>query len=774
MAFSDGPNNRQEPRFGPPANQDDGSRDAHETTTRPAGATDTPATAGEIHIDAADSWRRTGAGAVGGAPASRSQGRREPSFDDGASPAPRQSASGFAPAATERMTGDAGAGKRVARGGQKSGRKSRAPRGKAPRARRSRSFIGHLFRLGFSLAIIAMLGLAGVIGYHFSLLPPMDQLTVPKRAPNVAILAADGSLIANKGDMGGREVRLKELPPYLPKAFVAIEDRRFYEHYGVDPAGVARALLRNVSAGGVSQGGSTLTQQLAKNLFLTQERTMSRKIQELILSVWLERKFSKDQILELYLNRVYFGAGAYGVEAAAHRYFGKDARDVTIAEAAMLAGLVQAPARLAPTRNPEGAQARAQLVLTAMANEKFITEQQAKGAIMTPATAVKPGGTRSANYAADFVMDVLDDFVGKIEQDVQVRTTIDMPLQMSAEAALNDELSKQGAKLGAHQGAVVTLASDGALKALVGGRSYAASQFNRATNARRQPGSAFKPFVYLTAIEHGITPDAVREDGPVSAGGWSPSNYSRRFSGPMTLLTAMAHSINTIPVKLTLELGPKAVVRTAQRLGITSPLQPNASIALGTSEVTPIELTAAFAAFSNGGIGVIPYVIESVQTTDGKSLYKRMPNSLGPVITPKNEGMINAMLRQVATSGTGSKAKLPGWEIGAKTGTTQDFRDAWFMGFTNQLVTGVWIGNDDNSSMKKVTGGSLPLDVWNRVMQVASRNLKPGPLPGIPWTPAPAPAAGWASAQQQGEGGQAPQPQPQRREPNFFERLFGG
>ncbi|WP_244642109.1 transglycosylase domain-containing protein [Chelatococcus reniformis] len=646
------------------------------------------------------------------------------------------------------------------------------------RTRRRRSFVGHVIRFAFLLGLWAVIGVAGIVAYQFAKLPPIDQLAVPKRAPNIAIVAADGSLIANKGDTGGRAIDIKELPPYLPKAFVAIEDRRFYDHMGIDPAGIVRALLRNVSAGGVSQGGSTLTQQLAKNLFLTQDRTMSRKIQEAILSIWLEQKFSKDQILELYLNRVYFGSSAYGIEAAAHRYFGKPAKDVTLAEAAMLAGLVQAPSRLAPNRNPEAAQARAGLVITAMVQAGFITDQKAKAAMMTPAMPVKHAGPGSANYAADYVMDVLDDFVGAVEQDIVVRTTIDPALQTTAERALVEELGQKGGKFGVTQGAVVTLAADGALKALVGGRNYADSQFNRATVARRQPGSSFKPFVYLAAVEHGLTPDTVREDGPVNIRGWTPENYSRRYSGPMTLSTALAHSINTVAVKLGVEVGAKSVVRTAQRLGITSPMQNNASIALGTAEVTPIEMVAAYTAFANGGIGVIPYVITSVKQTDGKTLYTRVPTSLGPVIDPKAVGMMNAMLREVITGGTGKSASLPGWDTAGKTGTSQDFRDAWFIGYTSQVVTGVWLGNDDNSPTRHASGGSLPVDVWNRVMKVATRNLKPTPLPGIPYIRAPAvawsdaPRAAQAQPEQRNDGtGVA---RPPAREKNFFEKLFGG
>nr|PZN38134.1 MAG: hypothetical protein DIU59_15450 [Pseudomonadota bacterium] len=369
--------------------------------------------------------------------------------------------------------------------------------------RRRRSFLGWVVRSCFVLAIWCGIAVAGVVAYHFAQLPPIDQLTVPKRPPNVAITASDGTLIANRGDMGGREVKLSELPPYLPKAFIAIEDRRFYDHFGIDPLGITRAVVRNMTSGGVAQGGSTLTQQLAKNLFLTQERTISRKIQEAILALWLEQKFTKNEILELYLNRVYFGAGSYGVEAAALRYFGKSAREVSLSEAAMLAGLVQAPSRLAPNRNPDGAEKRAQLVLSAMASEGFITEAAAKSALMEPATAIKPRGAGSANYAADYVMDVLEDFIGPVQQDVVVETTIDIGMQRAAEKALVEALDKQGAKYGVSQGALVSLAPDGGIRALVGGRNYGQSQFNRATVARRQPGSSFKPFVYLAALENG-------------------------------------------------------------------------------------------------------------------------------------------------------------------------------------------------------------------------------------------------------------------------------
>jgi penicillin-binding protein 1A len=615
----------------------------------------------------------------------------------------------------------------------------------ASKGRRRRSVLGRLVYGVVVLGIWAVIGLAGLVAYHAAQLPPIDQLAVPKRPPNIAILASDGTLLANRGETGGRTVTLKELPPHLPKAFLAIEDRRFYDHWGVDPVGILRAVMRNITHRGVAQGGSTLTQQLAKNLFLTQERTASRKIQEAILAFWLERKYSKDQILELYLNRVYFGAGAYGVEAAAQRYFSKPARDVTLAEAAVLGGLVQAPSRLAPNRNPEAAKARAALVLAAMGEQGLIAPTQLKAALASPAKTVRGQGAGTANYAADWVMDVLDDYVGSVETDITVTTTIDPPLQAAAERAIVDELNAKGQRYNVGQGALVAMRPDGAVKALVGGRNYADSQFNRATAAKRQPGSAFKPFVYLAAVERGLTPDTVREDAPVVLKGWNPENYSRDYRGPVTLRDALAHSLNTVAVRVGLEVGPKAVVQTAQRLGIASPLQANPSIALGTSEVAPIELVGAYAAFANGGKGVIA----QVKDAKGKVLFQRHEGGLGQVIEPNALAMMNSMLRETFLTGTAKGGVIPGWETAGKTGTSQDFRDAWFVGYTGTLVAGVWFGNDDGEPTKRVTGGNLPVETWARFMKTALAGQQPAPLPGGGWrrpTETPVASATEASA----------------------------
>ncbi len=680
--------------------------------------------------------------------------------------------------------------------GKKGGGSSRRRRRRGP---------GLVTALSWLLTALVWAGIAGagVVAFYAARLPPVDLISVPKRPPNIAILADDGSLLANRGDTGGAAVRLADLPPYLPKAFVAIEDRRFYSHWGVDPWGILRALTRNAT-GGAMQGGSTLTQQLAKNLFLTQERSLSRKIEEAILAVWLEHKFSKDQILELYLNRVYFGSGAYGVEAAAQKYFGRSARNVTLAEAAVLAGLMKAPTKLAPNRNPAGASARAAEVIAAMAEEGFITEGMAKAALANPARATQGAGAGSVNYAADYVMDELDDAVGAVEEDVVVATTISAGLQREAEEALTQELDQKGAKFGVGEGALVSMAPDGAIKALIGGRSYAESQFNRAVAAKRQPGSAFKPFVYLAALERGLTPASVREDAPIDVRGWRPENYSHQYFGPVTLTKALSLSLNTVAVRLCVEVGPKAVIETAHRLGIVSELAPNASIALGTSEVSPLELVAAYAPFANGGLGVQPHVIERVKTAAGRLLYLRRGASNGRVIDPAYLAMMNVMLQETLLTGTARKGELPGWQAAGKTGTSQDWRDAWFVGYTSHLVTGVWLGNDDNSPTKKASGGTLPVEIWSIFMRAGHEGVAPQPLPGGLWQGPAEAAPGWpwqAPAPQGAQtaavivqpqprrgGGEsdlippasipgapsAAQPRPRRHEKNFFEALFGG
>lgn len=672
-------------------------------------------------------------------------------------------------------------------------RKAQPSRSGAKRRSKSRGgfSLGRLVYWGAVLGLWGVIAVIGVVIYVGAHLPPIQSLEIPKRPPTIQIVGIDGSMLAQRGEMAGANVALKDLPPYLPKAFIAIEDRRFYSHFGIDPVGILRALVTNVLHRGVSQGGSTLTQQLAKNLFLTQERTMQRKLQEAELAIWLERKHSKNEILELYLNRVYFGSGAYGVEAAAQKYFGKSARNVTIPEAAMLAGLVKSPSRLAPNRNPEGAEQRAQIVLAAMADAKFITEAQAQASIGHPSYNVKPVGAGTVNYVADWIGEVLDDLVGQIDDSIRVETTIDPKLQSVAEAAIIDELAAKSVKFNVSQGALVAMTPDGAVRAMVGGRNYSDSQYNRAVTARRQPGSSFKPFVYLTALEQGLTPDTVRQDAPIEVKGWKPENYTHEYFGPVTLTQALAMSLNTVAIRLGLEVGPKNVVRTAHRLGISSKLEPNASIALGTSEVSVVELVGAYAPFANGGFAVSPHVVTRIKTLGGKLLYMRQPEERSQVIDPRYVGMMNAMMRETLINGTAKKAEIPGWPAAGKTGTSQDYRDAWFVGYTANLVTGVWLGNDDNSPTKKATGGGLPVEVWSHFMRTAHEGVPVASLPNSqatwgpsnlaqvasqvapPTAPSPAPA---------NNGGYRPAPTRANARPEaaagldgwLMDRLFGG
>jgi penicillin-binding protein 1A len=640
----------------------------------------------------------------------KSGGRREPVFDN--SP-PVQAEARPAPSRSP------------ARSPKRPSKRKRA-RGK----RRSR--LGRLAYWCLVLSLWVAIGGAGTVAWVGAHLPPIQSLEIPKRPPSIQIVDARGQPLARRGDMAGAVIALKNLPPYVPQAFVAIEDRRFYSHFGVDPFGIARAFVANILHLGVAQGGSTITQQLAKNLFLTQERTIHRKLQEVLLALWLERKLSKTQILELYLNRVYFGAGAYGIEQAAQRYFGKPAKSLTVAEAALLAGLVKSPSRLAPTRNFDAAERRARVVLVAMTDLGFITKHREMLALAHPPQIATQTGNDSVNYVADWVMDVLNDVIGHVDEDIVVRTSIDMKLQEQAEKALDEELAQKGAKYKVAQGALVSMTPEGAVRALVGGRDYAKSQFNRAVAAKRQPGSAFKPFVYLTALEAGLTPDTVRDDKPIRVKNWTPENYGHEYYGPVTLTNALALSLNTVSVRLTLEVGPAAVIRTAHRLGIASHLEPNASIALGTSEVSLLELTGAYAPFANGGFGVRPHVIESVRTAKGKLLYAYTRRPPARVIEPRYVGMMNRMLQQTLIMGTAKHASLPGWTAAGKTGTSQDFRDAWFIGYTAHLVTGVWLGNDDGTPTRHVTGGGLPVAIWSRAMQAGHRDVPVAALPGPP------------------------------------------
>lgn len=582
----------------------------------------------------------------------------------------------------------------------------------------------------FVLGIWGVIGIAIIFGYYAIKLPSTSTWAVPERPPNARIISTNGSLIANRGVTGGQNTSLDQMSPYIPMAVIAIEDRRFKSHYGVDPIGLARAMVINFTKGRFVQGGSTLTQQLAKNLFLEPKRNIGRKVQEAILAVWLESKFTKDEIIELYLNRVYFGSGAYGVDAAARRYFGKSARDVNLAEAALLAGLLKAPSKLSPAKNPKGARNRSKLVLAAMQRSGFVTDSEAKTAISMKAKKAKRYWSGSEHYVADIVMKKLPDLIGELRNDVVIDTTINFDMQKKAGKIIGDTLTKNSSKLKVTQGAMVALDGAGAVRALVGGKEYADSQFNRAVDAKRQPGSAFKPIVYLAALETGKSPETVRMDRAFTVGKWKPENYDRKFRGPVTLGEALSKSLNTIAAQMVMEVGPKAVVETASRLGIKSKLERNASIALGTSEVSLLELTGSYAPFANGGYRVNPYIIRRVTTLDGEVLYERNAVANPKVVGGRELGMMNQMLRRTVEEGTGKAARVKNWQIAGKTGTTQNSRDALFVGYSANLIAGFWYGNDDGSPTKKVTGGSIPARSFSSFMSFALDGKPIAELPG--------------------------------------------
>jgi penicillin-binding protein 1A len=566
-------------------------------------------------------------------------------------------------------------------------------------------------------------------------LPTTRNIALARHAPSVTMVDRLGRTITTRGMNQGRSVRLEDLPPYVPEAVIAIEDRRFWIHPGIDPVGLTRAMVANIRAGRIVQGGSTITQQLAKNLFLSPERTLRRKVQEAYLALWLELRYSKQEILTLYLNRVYMGAGTYGLEAASERYFAKQARDLTLPEAAMLAGLLKAPSRYSPTNSMERARARQQVVLAAMVDADLLSEQARLQANNVVPRLAEPAATPGVHHFADWIVERVPGFVGDADQDLIVETTLDLTFQRAAELAVSFSLDGNAQRLNAHQAALIALDLQGGIRAMVGGKSYRDSQFNRATQARRQPGSAFKPFVYLTALEQGWRPDDTLSDAPVEVGNWSPANYGDTFEGDVTLTTALSRSINTVAVQLGEQVGRTNVIRTAHRVGLRADLDPVRSLSLGTGAVTPLDLTAAYVPFANGGKGVFPHAIRRITTRDGQVLYHRQGVGPGQVVAPADVAAMNDMLKQTVISGTGRKAWLTsGRPMAGKTGTSQDFRDAWFVGYTANIVAAVWVGNDDNTPMNRVTGGTLPAVIWKDFMTRAGDN---GPLWDLPGRTSP-------------------------------------
>ena len=570
-----------------------------------------------------------------------------------------------------------------------------------------------LFRWAIVLAVWGLVAaFVGLIFFAWDLPRPEDALGATRR-PSVTMVAADGALLSTSGDLYGETVRLRDLPAHVPAAFIAIEDRRFREHMGLDLIGLVRAMVVNLTAGRVVQGGSTLTQQLAKNLFLTPERSLRRKVQEALLALWLEQRFRKDELLTIYLNRVYLGAGTYGVDAAARLYFGVPAQRLTPGQAAVLAGLPKAPSRYNPRVNPSAAVDRAIEVLGAMVET----------GVISPATAMvegerlhfPPAPSRDAGWFADWVRDGIGDRA-PATSDLLLRTTLNSRLQAAVEARLEAILTTQGRAAGVSQGAVVAIeAASGAVRAMAGGRDYRTSPFNRATQARRQPGSAFKPFVYLAAIEAGARPDDMVADGPINLGGWSPGNGHWRTRGEITIEDALAHSVNTAAVRVMQRAGgARSVAAVAQRLRLPGPFPRDGSIALGTAEVTLLDLVAAYAPFANGGRRVMPFGVAEARA-EGRPI-AWLPPAPAPVISSDAAEAMRRMMTATVSRGTGRAAAVPGLAVAGKTGTTQDNRDAWFIGIAGGLVMGIWLGNDDATPMEGVAGGGLPARLFREIL----------------------------------------------------------
>ncbi len=596
----------------------------------------------------------------------------------------------------------------------------------------------------------ATLGTVGLIVMLALAMPAFRETSdndwLKKSELAVTFLDRYGNEIGTRGIRHNDSIPLDQFPDVLIKAVLATEDRRFYEHFGVDITGIFRALVTNAKAGGVVQGGSTITQQLAKNLFLSNERTLDRKIKEAFLALWLESRLTKNEILKLYLDRAYMGGGAFGVDAAARYYFNKSARDVNLAEAAMLAGLFKAPTKFSPNVNLPAARARANVVLDNLVDNGFMTEGQVFGARRHPATPVDRKDEQAPNYYLDWAFDQVKKLVDTFPKSVTervfvVRTALDPNLQRAADLAVENSLRQYGQQYNAHQAATVLMSTDGAVRAMVGGRDYGASQFNRATDAMRQPGSSFKPYVYATALEHGLKPSSIVVDAPICLGNWCPHNYGGGYRGAMTLITALTHSINTIAVRLSVmigdgnaKLGRSRIIKTARDMGIVTPLPDTPSLPIGADAVNVLEHVGAYATFPNLGMKVEPHAILEVRTGNGKLIWRYDRDGPKPkrVLPAHVAQEMITMMNSVVENGTGRRARLDGIAASGKTGTTNAYRDAWFMGYTGNFVCGVWFGNDNYDPTNRMTGGSLPAMTWHSIMEYAHQGIEIKPLPGIP------------------------------------------
>ena len=591
-------------------------------------------------------------------------------------------------------------------------------------------------RLGFRIAAFVALIIAASTAYYYISLPDVDELFDARAKGSVTMVDRRGAVFAWRGDQFGGEIRPGNVSPFLTKAIMAAEDRRFYSHFGIDPRGLARAMVANARAGRFIQGGSTLTQQVAKNVFLTSERTIERKLKEVPVALALELKYTKDEILAIYLNRVYLGAGATGFEAAAQRYFSKSAREVSLPEAAMLAGLLKAPSRFSPTSNMGRAQGRASVIINAMLETGVITELEAEKALAQPATLSREASSRTGAHFADWVMENGPGFlVQSTTEDVRIQTTFDARVQKLAEAGLQHVFETKVRKGSPAEAAIVVMNHQGQVRAIVGGRNPRANTFNRATQALRQTGSAFKPIVYAAAMEAGMNPNDTLDDRPLTmnipgSGKWSPKNYSGKYEGPVTLSDALAKSINTVAVRLSERTGRTRVRGLATDLGITSDIAKGPAVALGVSEATLIEMTAAYAAFANGGRLAIPTGIReiTIRGDEAPVMTASQTANGAQIISQNSAAKLTSMMRRVITSGTGRRAALGRIPAAGKTGTTQAARDAWFIGFTGHYVVGVWMGKDDNAPLVGVTGGGLPAEIWKEVMLRLHEGLSIKPL----------------------------------------------
>lgn len=581
----------------------------------------------------------------------------------------------------------------------------------------------------FTLVLLFM----GMMAYFSIDLPDISGLKAPAKTPGIQVLDAKGGVIARYGDIYGDTLPYDAFPKSLVDAVVATEDRNFFDHWGIDPWGVLRAMVVNLQAGRMVQGGSTITQQLAKNVFLSADKTFKRKMQELILAFWLESRYTKQEIMAIYLNRVYLGAGNYGVDAASRYYFGHPAHAMSLQESALIAGLLKAPSKYNPAADNDRSRGRAKQVLLNMVDADLLSEDEAARAAQSmqfSSQSPNSSSVSSARYFADWVMDQLPEVIGTVQEDVIVHTTLDPVMQAKADAAVAQQFTPEiRAKEKASQMALVAMKPDGEVVAMLGGRDYDGSEFNRAIQGHRQPGSAFKLFVYIVAMEMGYQPDSMMEDRPIKIGKWNPKNYKGEYRGMVTLREAVAQSINTIAVQILQEAGAKRIIKAAQRLGVTSNLPANPSLALGSVEITPLELATAYGHLPAGGRAITAWGIKDVvRRKDNKKIYHAQKLDDGVVLADDVVAKMNTMLAGVIGYGTGRAADI-GRPAAGKTGTTSDYKDAWFAGYTPELTTVVWVGNDDASPMNKVTGGGIPARIWKAFMSAALQDAPAQSLP---------------------------------------------